>query len=195
MEICKNMAPIILAYKKSCGKSYTECAQALEVSPTSLKEYAAGRGNPNAQTMEHLAKMMGVSLSLLVCGEYSADQLILVKQILDFSKILKDAPAENRHAIVQTFSALIDLFTPAEANTAPPVADDTDAASYRMPMQVQAVRVIPQNPQLFSFPICPRCECTMEREYQSYCDRCGQALDWKGFSHAKTVSSSSARGR
>ena len=27
----------------------------------------------------------------------------------------------------------------------------------------------------------------MEREYQSYCDRCGQALDWKGFSKALVI--------
>lgn len=28
------------------------------------------------------------------------------------------------------------------------------------------------------FPVCPRCECTMERDYQAYCDRCGQCLKW-----------------
>ena len=28
------------------------------------------------------------------------------------------------------------------------------------------------------YPVCPRCGSTMEREYQSYCDRCGQRLSW-----------------
>lgn len=27
----------------------------------------------------------------------------------------------------------------------------------------------------------PRCGSTMEREYQYFCDRCGQRLSWRGF--------------
>ncbi len=37
------------------------------------------------------------------------------------------------------------------------------------------------------FPICPSCKKTMEREYQAYCDRCGQFLSWKGYSKAEVV--------
>ncbi|MBQ6700823.1 MAG: hypothetical protein IJM98_09225 [Oscillospiraceae bacterium] len=33
----------------------------------------------------------------------------------------------------------------------------------------------------YEYPICPRCRITLEREYQAYCDRCGQALDWKKY--------------
>ena len=36
-----------------------------------------------------------------------------------------------------------------------------------------------------SFPICPKCDCALEREYQSYCDRCGQKLSWVGYLKAK----------
>lgn len=50
--------------------------------------------------------------------------------------------------------------------------------AYRIPCSVTAIRKISQ----YYFPVCPKCNCTMEREYQSYCDRCGQALRWKGFS-------------
>lgn len=35
------------------------------------------------------------------------------------------------------------------------------------------------------FPICPKCRSTMEREYQAYCDRCGQKLSWKKYCKAK----------
>ena len=37
------------------------------------------------------------------------------------------------------------------------------------------------------FYICPRCHVTMEREFMSYCDRCGQCLDWKGYRRASIV--------
>jgi tRNA(Ile2) C34 agmatinyltransferase TiaS len=31
------------------------------------------------------------------------------------------------------------------------------------------------------FPQCPRCGTTMEREYQLFCGRCGQRLNWSRF--------------
>ena len=56
--------------------------------------------------------------------------------------------------------------------------------SFRTPMQVLAVRRYPACPELSTYPLCPRCNLPMEREYQRYCDHCGQALSWKDFSRA-----------
>lgn len=33
--------------------------------------------------------------------------------------------------------------------------------------------------------VCPRCGITLDRDYQTFCDRCGQRLDWKGIDNAK----------
>lgn len=33
----------------------------------------------------------------------------------------------------------------------------------------------------YSFPICPKCGAILDREYQRYCDRCGQALNWEKY--------------
>lgn len=49
------------------------------------------------------------------------------------------------------------------------------AVSYRVPMEVQAIRLLPGGD---SYPICPRCGITLDREYMAYCDRCGQHLGW-----------------
>ena len=38
-----------------------------------------------------------------------------------------------------------------------------------------------------SFPRCPRCRLTMDREYMHFCDRCGQKLDWSDFEQTATV--------
>lgn len=35
------------------------------------------------------------------------------------------------------------------------------------------------------FLSCPRCRTTMEREYQLFCDRCGQRLNWSGFDNCE----------
>lgn len=37
----------------------------------------------------------------------------------------------------------------------------------------------------FSFPKCPSCGSTFEREYTSYCDRCGRCLDWRRYEEAR----------
>ena len=50
--------------------------------------------------------------------------------------------------------------------------------TYRWPMQVKTVCSYRRGAE---FPQCPRCEITMEREYQLFCDRCGQRLNWSGF--------------
>lgn len=63
--------------------------------------------------------------------------------------------------------------------------------SYRMPMQVNEVIVYKKKSGHFGecngFPVCPRCKISMEREYQAFCDRCGQKLGWKKYKHAKVI--------
>lgn len=54
------------------------------------------------------------------------------------------------------------------------------ALTYRAPMQVSEVLLTCTT----SFPICPRCDSTLEREYMRYCDRCGQHLAWDRLSDA-----------
>lgn len=36
-------------------------------------------------------------------------------------------------------------------------------------------------------PLCPRCKTPLDREFMSFCDSCGQRLDWHGFSFAKAI--------
>lgn len=37
----------------------------------------------------------------------------------------------------------------------------------------------------YTYPVCPKCQCTLNRDYQAYCDRCGQKLSWRRFYRAK----------
>lgn len=50
--------------------------------------------------------------------------------------------------------------------------------TYRWPMQVKAVCSYKPGAE---FPKCPRCGTTMEREYQLFCNHCGQRLNWSKF--------------
>ena len=35
-----------------------------------------------------------------------------------------------------------------------------------------------------TFPVCPRCRRSLDREFQAFCDRCGQRLGWQNLSRA-----------
>lgn len=59
------------------------------------------------------------------------------------------------------------------------------AQSYRRPLAVR--EVVYYRSEATGYPRCPRCRCTFEREYAAFCDRCGQRLDWSGFSGAMIV--------
>ena len=57
--------------------------------------------------------------------------------------------------------------------------------SYRIAMQVIRYRQhLSFNYSYTIFPVCPRCHSNMEREYQAFCDRCGQKLSWDFFHYA-----------
>ena len=58
------------------------------------------------------------------------------------------------------------------------------ALRFRIPMPVTKVMVFRSGN---SYPVCPGCGITLEREYQRFCDRCGQRLDWARFSDAVRI--------
>ena len=56
---------------------------------------------------------------------------------------------------------------------------------YRVPLQVRE-RLLFSNGD--SYPICPRCGNTADREYMRFCDQCGQRLAWNVFDSAQIIS-------
>ena len=64
----------------------------------------------------------------------------------------------------------------------------SERRKYRIPLEITEIIVYRDRS---SFPICPRCEISMDREYQGYCDRCGQRLAWNLYhkNRVKIVSS------
>lgn len=57
---------------------------------------------------------------------------------------------------------------------------------FRIPMAVSEILQL-KNGDVY--PVCPRCHITFEREYTHYCDRCGQALNWKKYRKATVIHS------
>ena len=60
------------------------------------------------------------------------------------------------------------------------------SAKYRIPLRVTEYLLYKGSLGSESaYFICPRCDITMEREYQAFCDRCGQRLNWANIEKAK----------
>lgn len=49
------------------------------------------------------------------------------------------------------------------------------AISYRIPLSVRKNLLLESGD---SYPICPRCDDLLDREYMTFCDCCGQKLAW-----------------
>lgn len=62
--------------------------------------------------------------------------------------------------------------------------------SYQTPMKLREKVLYRTQFQKHSYYYvynCPRCEIPIDREFQKYCDRCGQKLDWIGYQKAKLI--------
>lgn len=57
-------------------------------------------------------------------------------------------------------------------------------SSYRLQMPVTEVMIFPDGNAYY---VCPRCHITVEREFMSFCDRCGQHLGWKSYKKARKI--------
>ena len=82
-----------------------------------------------------------------------------------------------------------DLYPDTPDEKPPPLKKNifSQTECYRLPMPVTSVRYYPACPELSTYPLCPRCDLPMEREYLRFCVHCGQALDWKVFSKALII--------
>ena len=63
--------------------------------------------------------------------------------------------------------------------------------TYRLPLQIKEVLLFASGD---SYPICPRCENTVDREYMNFCECCGQKLSWDFFDSAQIINAPRGRG-
>ena len=59
--------------------------------------------------------------------------------------------------------------------------------TYRIPMKVNEAIIYSRWPEDDIYYRCPRCQRLLEREFLSYCNLCGQCLDWQEYKKAKGI--------
>lgn len=57
--------------------------------------------------------------------------------------------------------------------------------TYRVPMMVKDMVSFYHFPEDVVYYRCPRCQELLPREFMTYCDRCGQCLDWREYRKAR----------
>lgn len=66
-----------------------------------------------------------------------------------------------------------------------------ELASRQIPMKItEKIKLKMYDQQYGTYYICPLCKISLERDFMSYCDRCGQRLDWRGYKKAKIINNS-----
>ena len=108
---------------------------------------------------------------LIVCLAVYAHLKIPVPAAVEQENSLLFPPSDN---LAQLVAGLPDKATAA-------------ALLRSRPLPVTQTMVFPAILDQPSYPVCPNCRLTLEREYQNYCDRCGQHLDWSRYEHAELV--------
>lgn len=68
-----------------------------------------------------------------------------------------------------------------------PLELDDSPESYRKGMSVNEVMAFDTWFGKTGYYVCPRCKITMDREFMSFCDRCGQKLDWKYYRRVRVI--------
>ena len=109
MDIHRDLATAIENYKAATGKTYAECAAEFDISLSSIKEYAAGRGNPSFETIARMASKMGLDVALFICSSYSKDKISILIKLLDMIGLLKDLAPENRVRFAKLVDQMVDL--------------------------------------------------------------------------------------
>ena len=110
MEIKQNMSKVMCALKKESRKSMSELSDDLQISRSALQDYLSGKGNPSVNTIEHLAKRLGVDASFLISGAFSEDQLGILFHLLGTIESLSKLPPEKRRCFAELLLKMVKLW-------------------------------------------------------------------------------------
>ena len=186
MNLNEGLAATIRVIMKQKRMNLTEFSEELGISRAALHDYIRARGNPSAATIEHIARCLGVSTAALFASTEEQREIILLLPVRQHGGAAGDHPPAPGHDPGGGGAAGGE----AAANGGPLPGDGeamervADALRFRQPMPV---RELIRYRSGGTFPVCPQCRSSMEREYQNYCDRYGQHLSWKQLRRARVV--------
>lgn len=112
LGIQQNIAMTLSAYKRRKNYTIVELSEELEISRSVLQDYLAGRCNPRADTIEHIAKKLNVSPATLVSGGLlSPTEYDLIFVLLDTLDAFHGLSPGRQQDGIDLFIRLLRLMT------------------------------------------------------------------------------------
>lgn len=139
-------------------------AQKIGVKPIDLSAYEHGKQIPPTDIQIKISKALNVSLDYLIGTSDIAHPPITGKRVIEINKNITTKEFEELKKIVLQLIERKQILYAKEA------------LAKQEPALVKTAVVFEKEGACFQ---CPHCKTTMEREYQQYCDRCGQKLKWQ----------------
>lgn len=104
---------------------------------------------------------------------YYCDAVTLVIYLVYYCEDVPDFLGELRSAMEAAAETVTDI----DSTVIPP-------EDYRVSIPVQTIIHYPNESD---YPLCPRCGCSLDREYLSFCNCCGQKLAWSKLKNATVL--------
>lgn len=109
MEISENLRITLQAYKDLHHFSTSELAAYLGLARSTVQDILAGKSNARADTIEIIAKKLGVDPAFLTMGTFEPEQIQIVLLLFNSVQRIAALPQENRFRLAEMFSEAVHL--------------------------------------------------------------------------------------
>lgn len=171
-EYCKNTSPALLT--DYCKKADYVFNLAGVNRTDSLEDFMTGNADFSSLLLDSLKKcgnpcpvMLASSAQASLVGRYAGSAY--GKSKLAAEKLFFE------HAAQTGAQVMVYRFPNVFGKWCRPNYKQLELYSYRVPRLVRDSSICLDG---YYYARCPRCQSSLGRDYQLYCDRCGQALDW-----------------
>lgn len=105
MGIQQNMADMLRMIMTMKNMTLSECAEALEISRSTLQDYLKAQGNPTTLMIEHLTEKLDIAPAVLLTGLLETDRrdviLLLLQTIREVAALPQDRQLRFAHLFLE----------------------------------------------------------------------------------------------
>ena len=133
MGIQQNMADMLRMIMTMKNMTLAECAEALEISRSTLQDYLKAQGNPTAVMIEHLAGKLGITPAALLTGLLDMDRRDVILLLLQTIQEVAALPKDKQFHFAQLFLEMALLWNEKDPNPINPKEGDHNSNTTQSP--------------------------------------------------------------
>lgn len=114
MSINENLSRILKQYKKEHKLTFDQLAALLDLPISSVQKYYNGTGNPRADTLELIARKLGIPLAEIVSPPSLEQEQ--AETAVRIAKLFSGWPPEDQESGLRNFFRIVSLFSKNHVN-------------------------------------------------------------------------------